>query len=575
MTAADLEIIRAAEKDVNIFADYFLRSPRSGTRYSRVLRRSEWEVLMRLWVERDRPMDAFEYDGVPLEVSLDEEGYPVFFHRHGWLFQEWQKEAFHCPQPEVTIIGGFGSGKTAWMAATHVVLALTTPNYRGFCIAPQMMQVMEAYNYMLTEFGETPAFKRWCKQITKKPATIVFENSYIGTSRIEFFSIERDPEKVRTLEGDVITLDQAEKIQELDDVIRDLGSRLRGQTNGRPKLGKLILVANAADNPQLWQRFDMAEFEPHIYASFNPGSWDNRYLSERDLENLQRRVSGTSLGVNKDQVAQWLGGQRPLGSGRHFSATVVKACHDPALDNLMDAHLNATGEEGTTVVESGWRRKEAPRVGVYLWEAPPDHKGGRVYMVGGDPGQSNPPDRNSPPIMVWDITNFPKEPATLRAFHWVFAGGSYWTFLSEFERYVKTYRAYGRCTFDSTGIQKGFDELAFALMGLQAEGANMNMGNKLLAINTLKLFLENRLMRYPYISHLQNQLVSYELPDNKIRQDLVMCMAICALWIRRLYYAEAPELEPTDPLITLREKGISPFYQYDRYATSGGDRYER
>jgi hypothetical protein len=567
-----MEIIAAAERDVNIFTDYFLRSPRSGTRYNKVLRRAEWETLREAWVAAGKPLEHFVYDGVLLEVewraeSADE---PEFFHRHGWLFQDWQHRAFHCPQPEVTIIGGFGSGKTAWIAAMHVVLALTVPNYRGFCVAPQMMQVMEAYNYILTEFGDTPAFRRWCKQVLKKPAAIIFANDYIGESKIEFFSIERDPEKVRTLEGDCITLDQAEKIQELDETVRDLGSRLRGQVGGRAKLGKLILVANAGDNAQLWQRFDMAQWEPETYASFNPGSWDNKYLSERDLENLKRRVSGSGMGANAAQVAQWLGGARPEGSGRHFTAAAVRGCLDEGLDRLMDYHLELQEQDPSR--PRAWKRMSAPRVGVYLWEAPPDHAAGRVYMVGGDPGQSNPPDRNSPPIMVWDITGFPSEPATLRAFHWVFAAGSYWTFLTEFERYVKTYRAHGRCAFDSTGMQKGFDELAFALMGLQAEGVNMNMSSKMLALNTLKLFLDNRLLRFPYISHLQHQLTSYELPDNKLRQDLVMCMAICALWMRRLYFADAPEGEEYDSRIPLKGGGQPPaFYQQDRYATFGGD----
>lgn len=566
----DYQIFALAQNDVNIFADYYLRSPSSGTKIERngkTNKREEWDVLYGLWVDAGRPNKSIEYQGIELKILWDADGYPIFWHHHGWLFQDWQKEAYHCNQPELTIIGGFGSGKTAWLAATHAVLAAITPNYRGFCVAPQMMQVLESYKYIMQQFRETPWMTRWVTNVTKKPPVITLENDFIGESTIEFLSIERDPEKVRTLEADFITLDQAEKIEELDELVRDLGSRLRGQIAGRPKLGKLVLVANAGNNPQLWQRYDMAQWEPDIYKSFNPGSWDNQYLSETDIANLKRRVSG-SAGLNDAEINQWMGGQRPMGAGRHFSISTIQKCTSIELDNLMNANLET--QKSTTVVDGNyeWVKLTAPRVGVYKWEAPPDHRAGRQYIVVGDPGQSNPPDRNSPPIMVWDVTNFPAKPATLRAFHWVFAAGSYWGFLTEFERYVKTYRAHGRCAFDSTGTQKGFDELAFALMGLQAEGMNMSMSNKYLALNSLKLFMENGLMQFPYISHLQNQLSNYELPDSKLRQDLVMCMAMSALWMRRLYYMDTIEDESEDVTRSVEER-------YDRYDRTARDRHER
>lgn len=571
LSASDYKIFELARSNVNYFSDYYLKSPTSGTRIERKGKfntEEQWRTLKEAWLKAGAPKDRFEYDGIELKILRDEEGEPVFWHHHGWLFQPWQFEAFHCPQPELTIIGGFGSGKTAWIAATHAVLAAITPNYRGFCVAPQMMQAMEVYKYIMSQFRDTPWMTRWVTNVTKKPPVIVLENDFIGESVIEFISIERDPEKVRTLEADFITLDQAEKIDELDDLVRDLGSRLRGQIAGRAKLGKLVLVANAGNNPQLWQRFDMAEWEPETYKSFNPGTWDNQYLSAQDIKNLERRVSG-SLGVNQAQIAQWLGGQRPTGAGRHFSVESIKRCHDPALDRLME--MNLESQASTTVVpgeENKWIMRSAPGVGTYHWEAPPDHRGGRVYLVVGDPGQANPPDRNSPPIIVWDITNFPSEPATLRAFHWVFANGSYWQFLVEFERLVKKYKAYGRCAFDATGTQKGFDELAFSLMGLQAEGINLAMSNKFLALNTLKLFMDNGLIRYPYIAHMQSQLSNYELPDNKLRQDIVMCMAMSALWMRRLYYIDDSEDNPDTVLEQIAKR-------YDRYERQIAERFAR
>lgn len=552
LSPADYEILNAGRLDPNYITDYYLRTPTSGTKWMKNpdppnKKKSEgWATLYDYWAAAGKPDRLFDLFDIEYKIQWDIEGYPIFWHHHGWLWQDYQKDWFLAPQDERTVIGGVGSGKTAAIATSLVVRSLLVPGYRGFAVAPQMLQASEVYKYIMNNFRDTLWFQRFVWNFPQKPYPMfVIRNDYIGQATIEILSIEKDPAKVLTLEGDEVFLDQAEKIDELDDIVRNLGTRLRGQINGREKLGKLNLVANAGDNPQLWERFHMAEWEPEIYVSYNPGSWDNQYLSERDIANFKRRVGGS-----QQEIDQWMSGRQPMGKGEHFPAEMVKDNISPELDGIMDKaqkiladardEIEVLGKKApykiSDLPEYRFVQKSHRKYGVYHWEMPPDFDAKRNYIVIGDPGQGDVPDRNSGIIMTWDVSDFPQKPATMRAFNWISGGGSYWPFLTEYERTVKLFHAQGRNGFDSTGIQKGFDELVFAMMSLHAEGLNMAGNGKYLALNAAKMFMGKGLMQYPYISSLANQLTNYRLPDSKIKQDLVMCLCMSALYMRRYYW---------------------------------------
>ena len=156
-------------------------------------------------------------------------------------------------------------------------------------------------------------------------------------------------------------------------------------------------------------------------------------------------------------------------------------------------------------------------------------------MVVGDIGQNNPPHRGSPVIMVWDVTNFPERPAFLRCFRWIFGNGSFQPFWVEYKRLVDQYHAHGQNAFDSTGAQKGMDELAYTTEELVAEGMSM-AGNKFLHLNSAKQFFTKKLWKMPYLKGISHQLTHYRIPDTKIRQDIVMVIAMSAGWMRRLLW---------------------------------------
>ena len=520
ITEEDMQIFQLGKTNANYLTDYYLRGPQSGTYWRRFpdppdpQREATWKALYKVWALDGKPEPVFVHAGVTYTIQWDDDGAPVFWHKHGWLWMPWQLQAYHDPRPEQTIVGGMGSGKTAYNAVSLVCMAMTIPHFRGFNFAPQMVQAQEVYGYIKNHFMDTPFWNRFVTAYPMRPyPRITIKNSFVGESTIEIYSIEKDSEKIRTLEGDVAFVDQGEKFENLDDVVRDIGSRLRGRIGNRPRIGRLCIVANAGDNPQLWTRYDQGEYQSKYFMSLNPSSYDNIWLTDADRDNLRRRVSSDA---NEAEVEQWMNGRRPLGKGEHFPGHLVKAATDDNLDKIMNERIEAT--------DPGYIKAESPKLHVYKWEMPPEPpEMKRVYCVIGDPGQGNPPDRNSGVIMTWDITDFPKNPATMRGFAWIAGHGSYLPFFQQFVQYTENYQAKDRCAFDSTGTQKGFNELAFSNFGILAEPMDMAVSGKMYALNSLKVFLARGLIKFPYIAHLGNQLTNYRIPDNKIWQDLVMC----------------------------------------------------
>ena len=544
-------IFEQGKTNANYITDYYMRTPTTGTYYKRIVddpeneeRANTWELLHKLWREDGSPPDQWFWPqaNILFKVLRDPDGTPVFHHHHGWLFMPWQLKVHHAPQPEITIIGGFGTGKTALIAMSLAVCAATIPNFRGYAVAPQMIQANEVYRYLKTHAGKETLWNQrflW-REVSKPNPMFELRASHLGEgSTIEILSIESDPEKVRTLEGDVIFLDQAEKFDDLDDLTIDLGSRLRGMVHGRPRLGRLVYVANAGHSPSLWQRYNMMEEDPVHYYSISPSSLDdNIYLTEKDKKNLIRRVGGTEKAVD-----QWLRAKQPEGKGEHFPAAMVEKCTDHDLAKWIEemADREKKGEPGKAHYD--WAFDKNQESGLYHYEMPPDFDAGSVYCVIGDPGQGNPPRRNAGVVGVWDITDFPEKPARMVAFHWIYGHGFYDPFLSEYTRLVKKYRAYGRNAFDSTGTQKGFDELYFASHKVHAMGMSMAGTGKNHALNAAKFLMGAAKLEWPYIPHLFNQMTNYVLPDTKIRQDITMMVAMTAWYLQMYFYIEIPEDE--------------------------------
>ena len=219
-------------------------------------------------------------------------------------------------------------------------------------------------------------------------------------------------------------------------------------------------------------------------------------------------------------------GDRPVGIGEVFTSTMIRLCEDWDLNAQMERGLGIG--KGQTPIK-GWEEEAYPGVGPVIWRRPKVE--GRLYAMAGDPGSGNPPHRNAPVIMVFDVTDFPQEPAELMAFHWIAGHGTYSPFLVKYFQEYNFWRP-NWALFDSTATQRGFDELVFTGWGLPAEGYNFAGMHKGAAIGALAMIMSRGLLRIPYLKGIREQLAGYVLADKKIAQDIVTTMSMIAAKLR-------------------------------------------
>lgn len=528
ITASDFQIFQKAARDANWFTQYYLKSEDSGTWWRKNTadpqRFQVWDAIRKAWVESGRPPEIFMYQDVPYKVLRDIDGDPVFFYNHGPLWIDWQLKVHHAKQFVSIILGGVGSGKTKIIPLSMLTHAATVPFYRGMVLARYLDQAKQAWDYMRNDLEGTEYARRWVQFKNSDPPELIIRNSYVKESRIVFRAVaEHDVRKILTKELDEMYVDQVEGFEEFNLLLQVAGSRMRGMVRGRERLAKLRLIANAADNEEFWVFADRAQEEPDNYLFLNPWTEHNPFLTAHDLENFYR------IYPTEEERDQWMHGRRPIGGGEIFTAQITKLCINRELNEL----LNDAPPDWFVQTESG--------LGLYRYEMPPED--GRIYIQIADPGSSNPPSRNSAPIMIWDITEFPGKPARLVGFNWVFGNGNYQTFVDEYVRLVHKYRTQTRNGFDSTGVQKMLQELVFDDRELASEGIDMSGTKKYATINSARYLMGKGLLEFPYIPYLATQMSRYKLPEPaKLSQDLVMALCMSAWYITRFYNIEAEEV---------------------------------
>jgi hypothetical protein len=560
LTDGDRAIFARAAKENNPsrITNFYLRSENSGTWWRPISQKqidgleipesreaadrwkAGYENLLEIWKYLGRPSyfgpDPKDYDNwVPIREAQYKEmsgkldrvyrvqfdldtAEPAFHHPHGVQFLPWQLDMYRSKHPIQVVIGGFGSSKTWGKLLTMLVRAITLPGYRGFALAPYSIQSEEVYKQALLIIQGTE-FERFLIASPRRPYPhLIIGNDLVGENTIECYPVLDDPGKILTLTGDEAMVDQAELIPNLDELIRNVGSRFRGLHKGRERVGQLSLIANSGDSPQLWDWFDEAEDDPDYVWSAQPGTYDNSYLTVSDLMRFERQVGKDVASRN-----MYLRGHRPLGSGEHFPQSSLMLMKATWLDDLMSDNIS----------KPGYIRESGKRTGVYKWFMPP--KDDARYIVVADPGWGNPPERNSAVIGVWDISNFPEVPAIMWGFDWVFGGGSPNPWMQSFMECVSKYRAVGMCGFDSTGFQAGYERMT-SLHELLPTPVVMTGNKKYVYLNLTKKMMADGKMQAPTIHHLYSQAAKYKLPDDKLRQDIVSMLFVTAAMLEPYYY---------------------------------------
>jgi hypothetical protein len=464
-------------------------------------------------LEASPPAFASYYaEKIVYEVVL-EGGSPQFFWKHGWIPLRWGAEMHYAKQPEHTILGGFGCSKTTHVGVSGFVFCATVPRFRFVCAAGFLSNARPMFAEIKNIIEETPA-EKFIKRnrsnelrITESPyPSIRFQNG----SEMVFLGADKDLQKVRSESGDWYVVEQSESHSDLGRVTLELGTRGRGRVRGRKRLGRMTFIANSGEAPELWRRFDAADEQPDIYLSINMSSYENAWLSEVDIEKLERACGG-----DEDNIDQYMRGLKPIGKFKDFPKEVVEKCEDQSLDRIM-AESKLEGLDASERLAKG--------TGHVYWSLPPVD--GRDYAVYGDPGTKNPPDRGAGTVIVLDETNFPKKPADVVHFDWVAGNGRIGPWLDHFEAAIMRYNAQGRSYYDATGDQKNIDELSFEDRGLIVKGISMSGVKYGMKLKLLRL-MERGLIRWAkLIVPIRIQFSRYDETVDKatsrLPQDIVM-----------------------------------------------------
>lgn len=485
---------------------------------------------------------------------------------HGFIFDnnftpegKWQEMAHLATQTRIVVSGGYGSGKTQGIAVSSCVWAMTTLDFKFMNVAPVSWQSELMYRFIIDLSEDTP-FKKLIYKATERPYPKIILKFYVGRtlvySTLEFMSVDKNASKILSWDGDWINIDEAGKIDDLEETIKNTGSRLRGKTkHGRPRLGRLSMCSNPWENPQFWYRFDMASALPEECLSITVSTKANKNITDSQLKDILRDIP-------EDQWQQFIEGNRPVGSGNYFSTNSIYSCESKTLSYEIREQIKEKNPEYVLV--------ETRIAGPVLLMTPyfPDHN----YILVADPGTGEAPNRNAPAIMVWDLHDFPMKKAQLAAFWWGDGRGSITPFLMQYFRFMMKYKPFFNGV-DSTGTQKGTAELLntylaerdkhttpagdggwlsqINLEGIQnpnIAGFDFSGGRKPSYLINARLLIEAQMVIWPdMFIGLRAQLANYDpskdhLGEPKIAQDLVACFAMSAHAIRSLFHLSTEDM---------------------------------
>lgn len=497
LTPAEIKIMQLSRDDPDYFTDYFFR-PLGGTR-------------------------GFRFD-----ENFDDQG-------------KWQKIVHSAEQRDIVIIGGFGTGKTLGIGMSAAVWCATTADFKFLNVAEKAWQSKQMYDMILLNARNT-RFDDLIWERPRKPHPKLVIRFKIGNivyeSSMEFLSVDKDATGVLSWEGDWLHIDEAGLLDNLEEIIINAGSRLRGTVRGRERLGRFSMTSNSWDNFHLWYYFDQALTDPDNFLSLIVSSRHNHNVTEAQLRRMLSRIP-------EDERERFIDGTRPEGKGTYFSKEAIYDCEYRFGIELV--------EQAIANKVKGYELEKLHGAGVIKWEIPKQEM--RMYMLLGDPGTGAAPHRNSPVLMVWDVTDFPSAPANLVAFWWGNGNGKIGPWIRKlftlWRKYLPMFIG-----MDSTGPQKNMaylmneylvkeeqkdTDLSGMVKGIS--GLDFSGPKKVTYLQAGRLMIESRLMTWPKeISGIRSQLANYEYEDDKkIAQDLVATFCMAAHSMRLWFHVSTDE----------------------------------
>lgn len=464
---------------------------------------------------------------------------PAAMRKHGgfhlatrWYLRGWsplphQWAWHHIPVINTTLLGGIATGKTSIVAASNIIDCLTIPFFSALNTAITAKQAELPFDMFMTWYEGNDKLEHLVEKISLRPFPVIYFKNH---STYAFRTSGSDARFIRGSEYDRANFDEA-GLDQRGEIPKVLRGRLRGERmDGYNSKRMARLDASGSPTDAIWwqERFyrglkghETANLD--LYRSLRITTWENTHLTPE-------QIAGMEAEYPPDMIDVELGGEFPEYGVSMFPSVHVNACTDQSLYDAAYVALNP--EEGSP--EKGYKLDEDPRHGLVHFELPV--QAGRLYVMGGDPGTDGYPRRNSPVVIVADMT---EKPYKIVFFSWGSGKGSYMPFLTTYKYAIQKYSPALK-GIDATGTQKALDELAFENVGIETDKLNFNT-DKSAMLNSLSLDISNHNWSWPPIVGLKKQMNIYTLEDDKrgIPQDIVMTLAELSFLAR--YLPAAPE----------------------------------
>ena len=417
-------------------------------------------------------------------------------------------------------------------AAYHAVLSQL---FKFMNVAPTAWQSGLMFRALLEQAEDTP-FQALITNSPKRPYPQIEIQYMVGkkkfSSLLEFMTLGEggNADNIFSYRGDWVNIDEAGKIDDLSTVVTNLVTRLTGGTaENRSYLGRLSLISNPWENPDLWMLYDMAEQDKEDGLIFNIDTKMNKNTTEKQVRFALKMIP-------KELHARFMSGAKPEGRGTYFSKADVDRCIDPEQSELFMREF----EKGTP----GYETESLSRLGTFYMKQP--RKDGRLYFLLGDPGTGSAPARNAPCLICFDVTEAPQKSRVV-GFWWGNGGGSITPFLDKIVDWIQHYKPI-YVGVDNTGPQKSTAELitidhiygkGYSVNGVS--GLDFSGAKRYSYLAALRLSLEAGMITWADIlSGIGIQLKNYDpildkVQNGKLAQDIVATMAMGAFAIRAYY----------------------------------------
>lgn len=404
----------------------------------------------------------------------------------GITLMDHQLAAIHAKQNSVLTLGGRGSGKTFGYAVGYMYLCAMIPDFRVLWVSNTSDQAaIGFFDIVRPLIMSSPRFHRFLpeglKSLKKRPypqVNIRIPGLDVPESSIVFRTAGDGGDSNRGSTVDAIHIDEGGLIYD-DRVVTTLRPNMRGERyDGTPRLGRMTVstTPTAAEWLRHWwesaRNSEYAGYNPADYFAVKVRSDTNTHLTAEQLKAFRQDMTPEEMQVEIEA-------DFPEYYGNEFSPKLINDCQNNDLNRELEEMI-ANGQPGADLMKVG-------RVGTLIYQKPVEE--GHSYILSGDPGTGNPPFRNAGVIVVIDVTQKPYE---LVYFHWVGGDGDYRPFFRHYtwayEYYKPSFSVFDATGTQRAMDQLYFEEKDIYVEGLSVTNEKPAMINNMKIIIQRGLF---------------------------------------------------------------------------------------